>query len=306
MSATRSRICVLPAVPFPTACQWKPPAPAVVSATPLRREHHVVVVQAEPLAFSSYHTSTHRVAGAGERDVGHPRCCGWDRCSASDRRGGRERRRAQPLDAGLLEQKLFTGAPLPGVTPAQVAAPECPVTRRSGTWPPRRWSRRRSRAIPPTAADCCPPQQRRRRPRALGRAVCVDVQRRHMALPARSSAGRSHRFAAELKRLAKMFVGCRTPLARLIPGDHGTLRPAPGSRRRFFGLLSGRGRATPGSPASPSAPFLNARTKICCAPPIFCSKVAHGTAPTGRQAAADDVGNARVLAWDRSSSRDRR
>jgi hypothetical protein len=33
---------------------------------------------------------------------------------------------AQPLDAGLLGQKLFTDVPLPGVTPAQVASPEMP------------------------------------------------------------------------------------------------------------------------------------------------------------------------------------
>src|SRR3954447_5225583 len=84
-------------------------------------------------------------------------------------------------------------------------------------------------------------------------------------------------FAAALKRLAKMFVA---PPGRFEFGSyqdvHGTLRPVPAksidgaSASWLDWMLSDR-------PCVTQRPFLNARTKICCEVPVFCSNVAQGT-----------------------------
>jgi hypothetical protein len=59
---------------------------------------------------------------------------------------------------------------------------------------------------------------------------------------------------------------------------HGTVRPVPAKS------IDGASASTVGSmfsdagkPCVTHAPALNARTKICCDEPVFCSKVAHGT-----------------------------
>src|SRR3954471_300564 len=83
-------------------------------------------------------------------------------------------------------------------------------------------------------------------------------------------------FAAALKRLAKMFVA---PPGMFELGSyqevHGTLRPVPAksidgaSACWLDWMLSD-------CPCVTQRPFLNARTKICCEAPVFCSNVAHG------------------------------
>ena len=103
-------------------------------------------------------------------------------------------------------------------------------------------------------------------------------------------------FAAASKRLAKMFV---LPPARFAFGSyhavHGTLRPVPAksidgaSASWAWSRLSER-------PWVIQRPPLNARTKICCEAPDFCSNAAHGTfGRAGDERPADDVGRARVL-----------
>ena len=114
-------------------------------------------------------------------------------------------------------------------------------------------------------------------------------------------------FAAALKRLAKMFV---LPPARCAFGSyqavHGTVRPVPAKS------IDGASASTVGSMFSEppwviQAPFLNARTKICCEEPVFCSNAAHGTlGATGYERAADDVGGAGVLVAGRCRRRGRR
>src|SRR5437867_5821962 len=89
----------------------------------------------------------------------------------------------------------------------------------------------------------------------------------------------SQRLAAMLKRLAKMFVGHRAAALGSYHATHGTVRPVPaksidGASASWVGSML----SDAGEPCVTHAPFLNARTKICCSPPAtFCSKVAHGT-----------------------------
>src|SRR4051794_18468968 len=87
----------------------------------------------------------------------------------------------------------------------------------------------------------------------------------------------THAFAAALKRLAKMlfFAPGRFELGS-YHAVHGTLRPVPAksidgaSASWLAWMLSDR-------PCVTQRPFLNARTKICCDVPVFCSNAAHGT-----------------------------
>ncbi len=112
----------------------------------------------------------------------------------------------------------------------------------------------------------------------------------------------SHRLAAALKRLAKMLVG---QVGAVECGSYhatqGTVRPAPAKS------IDGPSASTVGStlsdagnPCVTHAPFLNARTKMCCSPSaILCSNVAHGTAglpavsapPTTSETPASFVGS---------------
>src|SRR5438552_2728106 len=87
------------------------------------------------------------------------------------------------------------------------------------------------------------------------------------------------RFAAALKRLAKMFVGQPAAALGSYHATQGTVRPAPAksidgaSASSVGSMLSDAGDA-----CVTQAPFLNARTKICCSPSAtFCSNVAYGT-----------------------------
>src|SRR5207245_1297399 len=88
----------------------------------------------------------------------------------------------------------------------------------------------------------------------------------------------SHRFAPALKRLAKMFVGSPKFALGSYHATQGVARPAPAKS------IDGASASTVGSmlsdagePCVTQAPFLTARTKICCELPSRCSKVAHGT-----------------------------
>src|SRR5881396_3952642 len=98
-------------------------------------------------------------------------------------------------------------------------------------------------------------------------------------LPPRAWPEGSQTLAAALKRLAKMFVGqCRTALGS-YHATHGTVRPAPAkSIDGASASTAGSMLSDAGNPCVTQAPFLNARTKICCPPPAtLCSNVAHGT-----------------------------
>jgi len=80
-----------------------------------------------------------------------------------------------------------------------------------------------------------------------------------------------------LKRLAKMFVESPSCALGSYQATQGVARPGPaksidGASATTVGvMLSDAGR-----PSVTQAPFLNARTKICCQRPTFCSNVAHG------------------------------
>ena len=234
-----------------------------------------------PLAFSSYHTvhgtvslgPVNAMSGTSLFRVGSMLSVGSPAADVSDVALSR-------LMPVCWKQKLFTGVPLPGVTPAQVAAPEMP--RDTKIWnlaapsvvapSCSRHTTHGSGLLPATAAP----------PATEGSSAVRFVwmfSDGTCALPARSAPDGSHRFDAESKRLAKMFV--RLP-ARWLLGSyqatHGTLRPAPaksmaGSSACFVGSML----SDAGEPCVTQAPFLNARTKICCASPVFCSNVAHGT-----------------------------
>src|SRR5439155_13880640 len=86
-------------------------------------------------------------------------------------------------------------------------------------------------------------------------------------------------FTAALKRLVKMLVvGSAKFLFGSYQVTHGTVRPAPaksidGASATTVGSMLSHA----GNPCVTQAPFLNARTKISCVSPIFCSKVAQGT-----------------------------
>src|SRR5437867_5079071 len=82
----------------------------------------------------------------------------------------------------------------------------------------------------------------------------------------------SHRFAPALKRLAKMFVGSSKWKFGSYHATQGTVRPAPAKS------IDGASASTVGSMLSDAgkpwvthAPFLKARTKLCCESAIFCS-----------------------------------
>src|SRR2546425_11600205 len=92
---------------------------------------------------------------------------------------------------------------------------------------------------------------------------------------ARSWPDGSHRFAPALKRLAKMFVGSPRCALGSYQATQGGARPAPAesvdgaSASAVESMLSDAGK-----PSVTQAPFLNARTNICCDLPTFCSNVA--------------------------------
>src|SRR3954447_15131960 len=96
-------------------------------------------------------------------------------------------------------------------------------------------------------------------------------------LGARSCPSGIHWFAAAAKRLAKMLV---LPPGRLSLGSyqavHGTERPVPA--KSIEGASASLLRSMLSDwPCVLHTPFLNARTKICCSPLVFCSNPAHGT-----------------------------
>src|SRR5262249_18337154 len=123
----RSRICVLPAVPFPTACQWKPPTPAVVSATPLAANTMSLLCRPMPLAFSSYHTVHGTVSlGPVKAMSGTSLLRVGSVLGPGPRGGGGGVGAPSRLTRVCGKEKLSRGVPLRGVTPAKDAAPEMP------------------------------------------------------------------------------------------------------------------------------------------------------------------------------------
>src|SRR5207245_1167915 len=113
------RICVFPAVPLPTACQWNPPAPVVASLTALAAKIMSLLPRPIPLGSSSYHTvdgtvslgPVNAMSGATLLRVGSMLSVGSpvdDDCSAVGFN------RCRPV---CCQQKEFTGAPPAGGAP---------------------------------------------------------------------------------------------------------------------------------------------------------------------------------------------
>src|SRR5262249_27611339 len=85
----------------------------------------------------------------------------------------------------------------------------------------------------------------------------------------------SQTFAPASKRLAKMFVGQPDASFGSYHATHGTVRPAPAKSIDGASASSvGSMFSEAGNPCVTQAPFLNARTKICCSlSTTFCSNV---------------------------------
>src|SRR5581483_8751420 len=202
-----SRIWVLPAVPFPTACQWNPPRP-LASATALAAKTRSFPDRPIPLLFSSYHTVHGTVSlepvkamsgatlarVASMVSVGSPAGLGVSGVGSS---------RPSPFS---WKQNPFTGEPPGGWTPAQLPAAN---PRETKIWnfalasvdPPSR-SRQitHGAGLPPAAA--VPPATE-----GSSAVRFVWMLSDGIWAPlARSCPEGSHTLAEELKRLAKMFV----------------------------------------------------------------------------------------------------
>ncbi len=94
--------------------------------------------------------------------------------------------------------------------------------------------------------------------------------------PVRSWPEGSQTLAAALKWLAKMLVGHPKAETGSYHETHGTVRPAPA--KSIDGASASSSSMLSDAPCVTQAPFLNARTKICCSrSAAFCSNVAHGT-----------------------------
>src|SRR5262245_9077371 len=276
-----SRICVFPAVPSPTACQWNPPAPGVGSDTPLAANTMSLPARPIPLGSSSYQTvhgtlslgPVNAMSGATLLRVGSMLRLG---SPVADDVGEVGLSRFRPV---CWKQKPLTAAPPGGVTPVQLVAG---MPRETKIWnsadesrfePSRSFQTTQGTGLFPITA--APPATEGssavRLVWMLSDGTCAP--------PARSWPEGSQRFEPELKRLAKMFV---FPPVKWSLGSyhatHGTARSAPaksiaGSSASFVGSRL----SDAGNPCVTHLPLLNARTKICCEVPAFCSKVAHGT-----------------------------
>src|SRR5437016_12156934 len=280
-----SRTFVWPAVPFPTATQRNPPS-AVASATIFAAK--TISLLRSPsiwVGSSSYQTTpatvsfgpVNAMSGSTPERVGSMLSVG---SPLSDGSGPLGFSRSSPT---CCQQNPFTSTPPTGFVPTGHAFPgtacftafaakicrsavpafgtpsfSSQVTQGTGSLP--------ATAEPPATDGC-----------SAVRTVWMLSEGRWSG-PRPWPEG-SQRLAAALKRLAKMFVGQPAAALGSYHATHGTVRPAPAksidgaSASSVWSMLSDAG-----NPCVTQAPFLNARTKICCSPSAtFCSNVAHGT-----------------------------
>src|SRR5581483_3744401 len=278
----RSRISVSPAVPAPTACQWKPPS-AAASATPLAAKIRSLFARPIPLLSSSYQTvhgtvslgPVKAMSGATLLRVGSMLSVGspvLDDFSAPF---------ASRLMPVCCQQNPFTGVPPAGVTPAQVVAPAIPRETKISNLPAASvaapsFSFQTTHGTGLLPAIVAPPatdgSSAVRSVWMFSDGICE--------LAVRSWPDGSQRFEVELNRLAKMFVV--VPPARLSFGSYhdthgvallGPAKSIAGSSATFVGSMF----SDAGKPCVTHFPPLNDRTKICWLAPAFCSNVAHGT-----------------------------
>src|SRR3989454_5590274 len=279
-----SRMLVCPAVPFPTAIQWKPPS-AVPSATIFAAKTMSLLRSPSIWLGSSSYQTTHAtvsfgpvnaMSGSTPERVGSMLSVG---SPLSDGSGPLGFRRSSPT---CCQQNPFTSSPPVGFVPTGQAVPgtacltafatkicrsvvpsfgtpsfSSHVIHGTGSLP--------ATAAPPETEGC-----------SAVRRVCM-LRDGMWPGPLPWPEG-SQTLAAALKRLAKMFVGHPKAALGSYHVTHGTVRPVPAksidgaSASAVESMLRDAGK-----PWVTQAPFLKARTKICWLSRLFCSKVAHGT-----------------------------
>src|SRR5437773_5124685 len=309
-----SRMLVCPAVPFPTAIQWKPPS-AVPSATIFAAKTMSLLRSPSIWLGSSSYQTTHATVSFGPVNA---------MSGSTPERVGSMLRVGSPLSSGsgplgfsrssptCCQQNPFTSTPPTGFVPTGHAVP--------GTACFTAFATKICRSVVPSFGTPSFSSQVTQGTGSLPATAeppatdgCSAVRTVWMLSEGRWSGPRpwpegSQRFAAALKRLAKMFVGQPAAALGSYHATHGTVRPAPAKS------IDGASASTVGSmlsdagnPCVTQAPFLNARTKICCSPPAtFCSNVAHGTwtlpavtaPPTTSETPASSLGS---IEWAGSS-----
>src|SRR5437867_2910870 len=280
-----SRTLVCPAVPFPTATQRKPPS-AVASATIFAAKTMSLLRRPSIWVGSSSYQTTHAtvsfgpvnaMSGSTPERVGSMLSVG---SPESDGIGPLGFSRSSPT---CCQQNPFTSIPPVGFVPTGHAVPGTACFTAFAT----KICRRAAASVAPPSfsshvihgtgslpAIAAPPATDGF---SAVRRVCTLRDGRWFG-PRPWPEG-SQRLAATLKRLAKMFVGHPEVALGSYHATHGTVRPVPaksidGASASWVGSML----SDAGNPCVTHAPFLNARTKICCSPPAtFCSKVAHGT-----------------------------
>src|SRR6266481_430510 len=280
-----SRTLVCPAVPFPTATQRKPPS-AVASATIFAAKTMSLLRRPSIWVGSSSYQTTHAtvsfgpvnaMSGSTPERVGSMLSVG---SPLSDGSGPLGFSRSRPT---CCQQNPFTSIPPTGFVPTGHAVP--------GTACFTAFATKICRSVVPSFGTPSFSSQVTQGTGSLPATAeppatdgCSAVRTVWMLSEGRWSGPRpwpegSQRLAAALKRLAKMFVGQPAAALGSYHATHGTVRPAPAksidgaSASSVWSMLSDAG-----NPCVTQAPFLNARTKICCSPSAtFCSNVAHGT-----------------------------
>src|SRR5258706_10014588 len=280
-----SRTLVWPAVPFPTASQWNPPS-AVASATILAAKTMSLLRSPSIwVGSSSYHTThatvsfgpVNAMSGSTPARVGSMLSVG---SPLADGTGPVGFSRSRPT---CCQQKPLTSIPPVGFVRAGQAVPGTACLSAFAT---KIWRSAMASFVAPSfssqvtqgtgslPATADPPATE-------GFSAVRWVL---MLSDGRWSGPRpwpacSQTLAAALKRLAKMFVGHPAAALGSYHATHGTVRPAPAkSIEGALASSAGSRLSDAGDPCVAQAPFLNARTKICCSPSAtFCSNVAHGT-----------------------------
>src|SRR5262249_4256524 len=269
-----SRTLVWPAVPFPTASQWKPPS-AVASATILLANTMSLLRRPSIWVGSSSSHTTHATVSFGPVNA---------MSGSTPERVGSMLSVGSPLSDGIgpvgfsrssptcCQQKPFTSIPPVGFVPTghTVLGTACftafatkicrSVVPSFGTPSFSSQVIHGTGSLPATTAP----------PATEGGSA---VRRVWMLRDGRWTGPRpwpegSQRLAGALKRLAKMLVGQPAAALGSYQATHGTVRPVPAksidgaSASSVGSMLSDAGR-----PCVTQPPFLNARTKICCSPP---------------------------------------
>src|SRR5439155_12043973 len=275
---------VRPAVPFPTASQWKPPSAAPSATIFAANTMSLLRSPLIPVGSSSYQTTQATVSslpvkamsGSTPERVGSMLSVGSPLSSDVGEVGSS---RSRPT---CCQQKPFSLFSPAGNVPTGQAAPAVACLRPFTTKICRSvvslatpsFSSHTTHGTGSAPATAAPPATDGF---SAVRAVRMLSDGRWLP-PERSCPEGSQRFAPALKRLAKMFVGGPKAAFGSYQATHGTVRPAPAksidgaSASAVGSMLSDAGK-----PWVTQAPFLNARTKICWLSRLFCSNVAHGT-----------------------------